>query len=243
MALLDPVPSPVEHADLTALEWEPLLALLAGFASSAPGRSFLLALRPSASDRWIVRQHQLVAELRLLLSEQASIPLGGLFDPTQLAAKAQIPGAALEADELQAIARLANDIAAWQALMRTPPARVADRLSGLAELSATLTTNLKPLAESIERKIMPDGTLADDASPELNRIRREQERRTAPPLRRRLHAGRPDHHSRRPFRHSRPRRTEAQGLRRRSRRQLLRANGLRGTAGNHRAEQRTGPPL
>jgi DNA mismatch repair protein MutS2 len=176
MALLDPVPSPVEHADLTALEWEPLLALLAGFASSAPGRSFLLALRPSASDRWIVRQHQLVAELRLLLSEQASIPLGGLFDPTQLAAKAQIPGAALEADELQAIARLANDIAAWQALMRTPPARVADRLSGLAELSATLTTNLKPLAESIERKIMPDGTLADDASPELNRIRREQER-------------------------------------------------------------------
>jgi DNA mismatch repair protein MutS2 len=35
--------------------------------------------------------------------------------------------------------------------------------------------NLKPLAESIERKFMPDGTLTDDASPELNRIRREQE--------------------------------------------------------------------
>ncbi len=37
-------------------------------------------------------------------------------------------------------------------------------------------SSLKPLAESIERKIQPDGTLADDASPELNRIRREQER-------------------------------------------------------------------
>ena len=36
--------------------------------------------------------------------------------------------------------------------------------------------SLKPLAESIERKILPDGSLADDASPELNRIRREQER-------------------------------------------------------------------
>jgi DNA mismatch repair protein MutS2 len=35
---------------------------------------------------------------------------------------------------------------------------------------------LRPLAESIERKIQPDGSLADDASPELNRIRREQER-------------------------------------------------------------------
>jgi DNA mismatch repair protein MutS2 len=39
-----------------------------------------------------------------------------------------------------------------------------------------LTTSLRPLAESIERKIQPDGSLADDASPELNRIRREQER-------------------------------------------------------------------
>ncbi len=39
-----------------------------------------------------------------------------------------------------------------------------------------LTQGLRPLAESIERKILPDGSLADDASPELNRIRREQDR-------------------------------------------------------------------
>ncbi|MEI9968974.1 MAG: Smr/MutS family protein [Terracidiphilus sp.] len=35
---------------------------------------------------------------------------------------------------------------------------------------------MRPLAEAIERTIQPDGSLADDASPELNRIRREQER-------------------------------------------------------------------
>jgi DNA mismatch repair protein MutS2 len=35
---------------------------------------------------------------------------------------------------------------------------------------------LKPLAETIERTIQPDGSLADNASPELNRIRREQAR-------------------------------------------------------------------
>jgi len=39
-----------------------------------------------------------------------------------------------------------------------------------------LTTSLRPLAESIERTIQPDGSLADNASPELGRIRREQER-------------------------------------------------------------------
>jgi DNA mismatch repair protein MutS2 len=38
------------------------------------------------------------------------------------------------------------------------------------------SSSLRPLAETIERKIQPDGSLADDASPELNRIRREQER-------------------------------------------------------------------
>jgi DNA mismatch repair protein MutS2 len=176
MSLLDPIPSPVSHVDLAALEWEPLLALVAGFAASPVGRVAILALVPSADELWIARQHQLTGELRLLLEEQVSVPLGGLFDPTQLAAKARIPDAALEAAELQAVARLANDVAAWQALLQSPPARVAGRLLGLSELSAALTPGLRQLADSIERKIQPDGTLADDASPELRRIRHDQER-------------------------------------------------------------------
>jgi len=176
MPLLDPIPSPVEHADFVALEWQPLLALIAGFAASTVGRHAILDLRPSTDEAWITHQHQLTGELRLLLAEQVSIPLGGLFDPTQLAAKAQIPGAALEAKELQSVARLANDVASWQSLLQSPPARLAGKLPGLSTLSSALTTSLRPLAESIERKIQPDGSLADDASPELGRIRRDQER-------------------------------------------------------------------
>jgi DNA mismatch repair protein MutS2 len=189
MPLLDPIPSPVLHADFAALEWEPLLALVAGFAASPVGRNAILDLKPSTDEAWIALQHQLTGELRLLLAEQTSIPVGGLIDPTQLAAKSQIPGAALEANELQAIARLANDVASWQALVQSPPARLAGKLPGLTELSAALTTSLHPasspndrssslreLADSIERTIQPDGSLADNASPELARIRREQER-------------------------------------------------------------------
>ncbi|MGA2277912.1 MAG: Smr/MutS family protein [Terracidiphilus sp.] len=177
MPLLDPIPSPVEFADFAALEWEPLLALVAGFAASPVGRQAILDLKPSTDEAWIAQQHQLTAELRLLLEEQTSIPLGGLFDPTQHAAKAQIPGAALEANELQAVARLANDVASWQSLLQSPPARLVGKLSGLSQLSTVLAgSSLRPLAESIERTILPDGSLADNASPELSRIRREQER-------------------------------------------------------------------
>ena len=120
MPLLDPIPSPVENADLAALEWEPLLALVAGFAASAIGRAAILALRPSTDEDWITRQHRLTGEVRLLLGEQVSIPLGGLFDPTELAAKARIPDAALEAK------RIAGRCAAGERRRRVASA-VADR--------------------------------------------------------------------------------------------------------------------
>ena len=176
MPLLDPIPSPVSNADFFALEWEPLLALVAGFASSPVGRSAILDLKPSTDEDWIANQHQLTGELRLLLEEQTSIPVGGLFDPTQQTNKAQISGAALKADELQAIARLANDVASWQSLLQSPPVRLVGKTPGLARLSSALSGSLRPLAESIERTIQPDGSLADNASPELGRIRREQDR-------------------------------------------------------------------
>ncbi len=176
MPLLDPIPAPVEHADYSALEWEPLLVLVSGYAASPVGRKAILDLRPSTDEEWITRQHQLTGEIRLALEEQVSIPVGGLFDPTEFAAKAQIPGAALEAVELQAVARLANDVASWQALLREPPMRLVGKLPRLSMLSSALTSSLRPLAELIERTIQPDGSLADNASPELSRIRREQER-------------------------------------------------------------------
>ena len=198
MPLLEATPSPVIRADFSALEWAPLLGLVAGYAASSVGRAALLQLVPSTDEGWIAQQHALTHEVELLLSEQASIPLGGLFDPTTIAAKAQIPGAALEPEEFHSIARLAGDIAAWQSLLLSPPARLVGRLPKLIALSSAphtsaalrgegggsasplgaslLGASLSPLAQTIERIFMPDGSLGDDASPELRRIRREQER-------------------------------------------------------------------
>ena len=143
--IIAPVPEPVANLDAQALEWQPLLALLAGYAASAVGRTAIEALTPSTVREWIERQHQLVSELRTLLESAVSVALGGLFDPTTVLAKAQIPDAALKPSELQAIARLANDIAAWQTLIHGPEGRGEDRtfstaIPGLIQLSAALAT-------------------------------------------------------------------------------------------------------
>ena len=177
MALLKPIPSPVEETSSAVLEWPRLLELLAGYSHSPLGRKWILDLGPSSDRDWLERQHGLVDEMRLLLEQGASVPLSSLFDPTILLDKARIPGAALESAELRALLGLMDDISSWQSLIKTPPARVADRLPQLLALSAPLlTSDLRPLLESLREKILPDGSLADTASSDLRRIRRDQER-------------------------------------------------------------------
>jgi DNA mismatch repair protein MutS2 len=175
--LLEPVPAPVVESSHVVLEWDRLLDLLAGYSSSAVSRNWLRALLPSQDRSWLVSQQTLLDEILLFLDEQVSIPLGGLFDPTLLLDKARIPGAALESEELRSILALIDSVASWQRIIHAPPERLIGEFPALAALSAAMSAlDLQPLASSLREKILPDGTLADDASPELRRIRREQER-------------------------------------------------------------------
>ncbi len=141
------------------------------------GRNWALRLQPSIDPAWLEREHSLVAEMRRLLAQHVSVPLSSLFDPTVLLDKSRIEGAALEAEEIRDILSLVDDITAWQAIMRTPPDAVKDEIPELATLSAPLlASDLRPLVESLRGRMLPDGSLADNASPNLNRIRREIER-------------------------------------------------------------------
>jgi DNA mismatch repair protein MutS2 len=115
--------------------------------------------------------------MRLLLGEGAQPGLGSLFDPIDLLNKSRIEGAALEAEELRDVLNLADDISGWALLLQLPPERIQDRIPALKAMSAPLLiSDLRPLVASLRMKILPDGTLTDDASPELRRIRREMER-------------------------------------------------------------------
>ena len=177
MTLLASVPSPITELSRATLDWYRLLELIAEYATARVTRDWLLALSPSGDPEWSRREHHLVAEMRTLVAGGSRPALGGLFDASQVLAKSRIAGAALEAEELRAVLALVDDITAWQAAVFAPADDLSDRIAGLQELSAPLHgTQLAQLAGSLRRRMNPDGSLADDASPDLRRIRRELER-------------------------------------------------------------------
>ena len=187
MALLPEIPARV--APSFQLEWDKFVVFLGGYAQSGLGLGWIAALVPSQERVWVEREQRLVAEMRLLIAAGIMPQLRALFDPTELLAKARIEGVALESEELRATIALAEEITAWTELIRTPPTplrasslgtppeNTQDKLPELTELARELLgTSLRALTEGLREKILPDGTLADDASPELRRIRREMER-------------------------------------------------------------------
>src|SRR5882757_8352575 len=134
-------------------------------------------MKPSRDLLWIDRQHTLSSEMRLLLGQGISPSLGGLFDPTQLTDKARIQGALLEPEEIRDLLFLVDNITTWQALIESPPESVAAQLTGLKTLSALPAgAQLANLTRSLRSRLNPDGSLSDDASPDLRRIRREMDR-------------------------------------------------------------------
>jgi DNA mismatch repair protein MutS2 len=167
----------VEECSCEALEWNRLLELMASFAHSGVAREWTLAMMPSRDTSWIDQQHDLVSEMRLLLGQGGAPALGGLFDPTTLTDKARIQGASLEPEEIRDLLFLVDNIVTWQALIQQPPDAVAAQLGGLMALSQLPAgAQLASLAQGLRARMNPDGSLSDNASPELRRIRREIER-------------------------------------------------------------------
>lgn len=155
-----------------ALQWEPLRERLAAGARSALGRGLVQALEPSGDAAWIGRQQQRTGEMRRLITGGA-FDFRGLIDPEELLEKARIEGSALEPEELLAMLGHAERVEAWRRLVEEPPAAVKGQWPGMEALSGPLLAqDLGNLLRALRGKIEPDGSLADDASPELARIRR-----------------------------------------------------------------------
>jgi DNA mismatch repair protein MutS2 len=175
--LLPKIPSPLRESSATALEWPRLRDHIAARTFSPLGRAWVLALEPCANLAWIEQQQQRTAELRSMLTRGGSFEFRGLFDPTTLLDRARIDGAALESTEIRDLLTVIERVAAWRNLIDPPPNGTRYEWPGIAALSAPLLDHdLAPLLRLLRGKIEPDGSLNDDASPELRRIRRAMER-------------------------------------------------------------------
>ncbi|MCU1323202.1 MAG: Smr protein/MutS2 [Acidobacteriaceae bacterium] len=175
--LLPNIPSLLHESSAAALEWPRLRDQIAGKTFSPLGHAWILALEPSSDLDWIERQQQRTAELRRMMVAGGSFDFRGLFDPTTLLEKSGIDGAALESIQIRDLLEVVERVAAWRNLVDPDPGATRYEWPGVAALSAPLLDyDLAPLLRLLRGKIEPDGSLNDDASPELRRIRRAMER-------------------------------------------------------------------
>lgn len=175
--MLPTVPSPMEHSGAEMLEFPVLRELVAGYASTPPGRAWTLALAPSRDAAWAATEQQRVGEVLRLLRAGFSFDFHGLADPSAWLERARISGAVLEVEELRALSVLVGRFRGFQECALTLTEELRDSVASLLQLATPLTeSRFTGLLQSIDGKFAPDGSIADHASPELARIRRQMER-------------------------------------------------------------------
>ncbi len=169
------VPQPLQHSSARVLEFDHFRDVLGAYVSSPLGKARLAELEPSADSAWIARQQQLADEARRFYFAGGRFDFSALFDAQTLLAKAKIPGATLEIEQIRDLVLLVDKAAEWRELALHPADAVKEHWRGMLELSQQIS-DFTLLLRHFRNKIQPDGTLDDRASPELARIRRDVEK-------------------------------------------------------------------
>lgn len=159
-----------EHA-LGILEFSRLMAHVAGFAASAPGAADVRSLRPQRDRDWIEAEHARVQAMRSLVSSEKGWSGEIVPDIADALARLRIEGLSWTALELLAGARLLRSSRRTRAALRDP-SRPAMIVAVLKQFADALIER-EALEIAIERAIGEDGTVRDEASPALRKVRRE----------------------------------------------------------------------
>lgn len=158
----------IDERALRVLEFDRIRAMLAERASSNYGKELALELMPLTDRERVMSLLAETSEARGLLRAAASVPLGGIHDLRPLLQRAA-GGALLDPGELLSVA---DTIAAGRKLRRYLGEHRLDapHLFALSERIGAFAD----LESAIKRAIDEHGEVADDASPELARVRRQQ---------------------------------------------------------------------
>lgn len=158
------------HA-LQVLEFNRALDVVSGFASSSMGAGAIRDRSPQTDPGLLDREQSRVFAMIALLRHDIGFAMPAIPDVGPALARLRVEGTVLSGPDMLGIAsllrasRLASDALADT---RYP----AMSLALLADYRVPLFTDRR-VEESVERIVDEDGTVRDDASPSLRRIRRE----------------------------------------------------------------------
>src|SRR5947208_601663 len=157
------------------LEFNSLRDLLGGYASSDLGQAKVSALAPSLDSSWIENQQKLTTEVREFRRVGGRFEFSGLSDISKLLEKSRISGAALETLEIRDVITVVDRAAERREIAFKPPQAMKTDWSAVRQLSSGIA-DFTDFLRGFRNKILPDGTLDDQASPALASIRREIEK-------------------------------------------------------------------
>ena len=159
-------PEPASSETLKQLEFGSVLECVARHAVSLPGGNLVRARIPSASLEFITTELNAVSQLQNLLDSGDPFRPEVVIDVAAILNRLDTAGTVLEPAELNALAGTLNSTTTVRAEL--------ERISREAPLVERLIVELPPhsLARAIERAIDADGTVLDEASPELAKARR-----------------------------------------------------------------------
>jgi len=156
----------MRERDLTALEFDKVIHLVMEFCASEPGREATTELRPSIDAVEVRRRLDSTAEMAGLRSNAGSIPLSEFTDQRPYLLAAARAGAILGGE---ALVKVRDFIVGARRVGGFLHSRV-ERFPHVAALVRNLLAP-KELADAMLAALADDGTILDDASRELKRLR------------------------------------------------------------------------
>src|SRR5438105_8750464 len=151
------------------LEFDSLRALVRQRAQTDLARTRLEQLVPLDDFAELQRELLRLSEMIELRQRGARLSFEGVADPTDSIAHLRIAGTALDPLAMLDLARLIEHALDARAAIQSE----RENCPALFEIVAPLSNDLKKLAATLTKKILPSGELDDRASPELASIRRQ----------------------------------------------------------------------
>jgi|SRR5690554_1329521 len=148
------------------LEFDKILARLAGYTVSPLGKELALSLEPSFVQEEVTRAQKETTEAKELWQSAGRIPLDGIFavhEPVKGAQRGRIlpPGELLAVGSTLRAARLLRNFLVQEKKEQAPVLSVM--AAGLTPFSA--------VEKAVDRAIDPEGEVRDEASPRLRNLR------------------------------------------------------------------------